>query len=338
MFKYSGADCPVCHKKFSENDDVVVCPECGAPHHRDCYIRLGHCALEDRHGTENAWQPPEQPEQRNTVDDIHCPNCGTNNPRSNSRCSVCGAPLGIYETDPNRRQEQPHSQPGQSQYTWQSGAQNPGGIPPIPPNPFTTPYGGLDPDEMIDDIPARDYVLFTGSNSYYFLPKFKDFAERKHTFIQNWAAFFFTYFYYLYRKMYGFALLVFAAFLVLSVPSAVINLATTQELLLQLGFLTEPMFNITVTNQLIIMANVFGVLTFGLRVFLGLYTNKLYYSHARNRILSIREQPSSSDQDEYCFSLARGGRTNRKLILIIVITIAALYFLSVIMLPAMMML
>ena len=29
--------CPVCDKQFKKGDDVVVCPECGAPHHRECY-------------------------------------------------------------------------------------------------------------------------------------------------------------------------------------------------------------------------------------------------------------------------------------------------------------
>ena len=345
MFKYSGASCPVCHKKFTEDDDIVVCPDCGAPHHRACYMQNGRCALADSHGSGKAWQPPEQPEQRNTVEDIHCPNCGTNNPRANERCSVCGAPLGVYETETeNGRHEQNASaQPGGNQYGWQDGqpwrnaSADRGGIPPIPPNPFTTPYGGLDPDEMIGDISARDYVLFTGSNSYYFLPKFKDFSEKKRTFVQNWAAFFFTYFYYLYRKMYGLGLLILAAFLVLSAPAAIINMSTLQDTMIQLGLITAPMFNIAVTQQLVIMANVFSALAFGLRVFLGLYTNKLYYSHARNRILAVREQPSSSEED-YCFALARAGRTNRKLILIIVITFAVLYFLSVILMTTTMML
>ena len=28
--------CPVCGETFQNGDDVVVCPECGAPHHREC--------------------------------------------------------------------------------------------------------------------------------------------------------------------------------------------------------------------------------------------------------------------------------------------------------------
>ena len=33
--------CPVCQKRFVLGDDVVVCPECGAPHHRECFEQNG---------------------------------------------------------------------------------------------------------------------------------------------------------------------------------------------------------------------------------------------------------------------------------------------------------
>ena len=59
MSNYTGYHCPVCGKAFVQGDDVVVCPDCGAPHHRECYRRLGHCALEDKHASGAQWQPQE---------------------------------------------------------------------------------------------------------------------------------------------------------------------------------------------------------------------------------------------------------------------------------------
>ena len=44
--------CPVCKKEFLENDDVVVCPECGTPHHRECYNLTGKCVNENLHGAD----------------------------------------------------------------------------------------------------------------------------------------------------------------------------------------------------------------------------------------------------------------------------------------------
>ncbi len=34
---YTGKKCPICSEKFKADDDIVVCPKCGAPYHRSCY-------------------------------------------------------------------------------------------------------------------------------------------------------------------------------------------------------------------------------------------------------------------------------------------------------------
>ena len=53
--------CPVCNNKFTDDDDVVVCPECGTPHHRDCYFSNGGCFNEEKHNsTENVSEAYKQ--------------------------------------------------------------------------------------------------------------------------------------------------------------------------------------------------------------------------------------------------------------------------------------
>lgn len=44
--------CPVCNNDFTEDDDVVFCPECGTPHHRTCWNENGKCFNENLHGTD----------------------------------------------------------------------------------------------------------------------------------------------------------------------------------------------------------------------------------------------------------------------------------------------
>ncbi len=43
--------CPVCKKQFTDDDDVVVCPDCGTPHHRECYNEIGKCFNENSHNS-----------------------------------------------------------------------------------------------------------------------------------------------------------------------------------------------------------------------------------------------------------------------------------------------
>ena len=60
---YSGESCVYCKAKLFDEDDVVYCPVCGAPHHRECYNDLGHCALEQLHGTENEYSREKELEK-----------------------------------------------------------------------------------------------------------------------------------------------------------------------------------------------------------------------------------------------------------------------------------
>lgn len=65
MSKFDNKLCPVCRSPFTENSEIVVCPECGTPHHRVCYLKNGKCGLEALHASGFVWKgflPDEQPE------------------------------------------------------------------------------------------------------------------------------------------------------------------------------------------------------------------------------------------------------------------------------------
>lgn len=52
MFLFENDKCPVCGELFKAGDDIVVCPDCGTPHHRDCYNKTHICANKKLHGTD----------------------------------------------------------------------------------------------------------------------------------------------------------------------------------------------------------------------------------------------------------------------------------------------
>lgn len=56
MFLFENDKCPVCEKEFNQGDDVVVCPECGTPHHRECYDSAKGCANKKLHNTDFKFQ------------------------------------------------------------------------------------------------------------------------------------------------------------------------------------------------------------------------------------------------------------------------------------------
>lgn len=55
MSRFDNKLCPICRKPLSEASDVVVCPVCGTPHHRACYLAKNHCGVEEYHDSGFEW-------------------------------------------------------------------------------------------------------------------------------------------------------------------------------------------------------------------------------------------------------------------------------------------
>ena len=53
--RYENNICDGCKKKFSETDDIVVCPVCGTPQHRECYEKNGECVNAALHESGFSW-------------------------------------------------------------------------------------------------------------------------------------------------------------------------------------------------------------------------------------------------------------------------------------------
>lgn len=51
---------PCMRKCVCGGDDVVTCPDCGTPHHRECYQELGKCANKNLHGTDFVFNREEE--------------------------------------------------------------------------------------------------------------------------------------------------------------------------------------------------------------------------------------------------------------------------------------
>ncbi len=88
--------CPICLAYLFEEDDVVHCPTCGAPHHRDCWQTVGRCGLEELHGTDKQYcatakeEPQEEPQE--TPQGKVCPACGEKLDEGTRFCPFCGRP------------------------------------------------------------------------------------------------------------------------------------------------------------------------------------------------------------------------------------------------------
>ena len=86
MALWTGCTCSSCNKTV-DGDDVVVCPQCGSPYHRECYEKAGKCVFTDKHGNGFEYKRPEQDIKK------RCGNCGAENDSDATVCHKCGAAL-----------------------------------------------------------------------------------------------------------------------------------------------------------------------------------------------------------------------------------------------------
>lgn len=192
MADYTGCKCPVCQQPFDAGDDVVVCPECGAPYHRACYQKNAGCLFADRHGAGFEWKPaPGEMPGRDAAGagEIPCPACGAMNPAGGLFCESCGAPL---------RAGGPRYAPGGA------ASEGPASYGPAT-APRTDPFqagGQLHPEDDLGGVKARDWAAFLGPNAGYYLANFKRMAVTGQKLAVSFSAFFFGPFYFFYRKMW----------------------------------------------------------------------------------------------------------------------------------------
>lgn len=65
--QYKNAICDGCSKPLDNEEDIVVCPVCGTPQHRECYSKEGKCVNEAKHSEGFVWQKPEPVETENSA-------------------------------------------------------------------------------------------------------------------------------------------------------------------------------------------------------------------------------------------------------------------------------
>ncbi|MEG0664340.1 MAG: RING finger protein [Clostridia bacterium] len=252
MSKFIGSICPVCEKEIQKEEEIVVCPICGAPYHRECYKIENKCLFENTLHQENKdyeLKYPEKEKKENsqtTYDEYNqCPRCGAKNPSNGIYCNVCGSPL---DTEFAKQSQQ-------------NGTQSP--FNQIPYSPFGSPFAGIDPEEEIAGEKAKDITGIVKINTQYYLPVFKLIDGKRIKYKFNFSAFLFPSVYFLYRKVWYMAIL-----------SLVITLCLNSITFIDMFYYIAtglPAFNTTQTFSTVLSALSF--FNFGYMIFCGFSAN-----------------------------------------------------------------
>lgn len=275
-----GVSCVRCHAYLFPEDDIVYCPVCGAPHHRECYNQLGHCALEEFHGTDRQYDKVKAREEEqaaaempNTGENaeglITCQMCHEKYDFALNTCPKCGAP-NIAKA-------------GGSFVNFDF-------------------LGGVPADYDIGDgITADEAKRFVAANTPRYIPKFAV-LNAKNKLSWNWLAFLFPCGWMLSRKMYKNGIIaglltVISSLFYLPFMNAINNLGTTpgetQAQIMQSIYEHLPKMGAAVIAALLAGF----VLNIAVRILSALFGDYLYKQYAISSIKTIRAESEDMDYD-----------------------------------------
>ncbi|MBR2714804.1 MAG: DUF2628 domain-containing protein [Ruminococcus sp.] len=301
---YIGNKCPVCDKYFHVGDDVVVCPECGTPHHRECYNHLRECANTSKHKDGYDYQ---QDLNNSTEDDgefIICKKCSAKNDSSAFFCSKCGNSL--------------HEIPNSQQNPYVGNNQN---TPPFSQNGTNVimfdPLAGVNPNtDLGDGVTVGETAKFVKQNTPYFITIFnniKNFSKSRF----NFCAAIFGGGYLLFRKMYKLGAIITAIQAALIVLELYINYYITSSGAFDKYF--EALYTYD-TNAAMLHFSKFSeqemsvlliyyaisVTMLVMCIVVGACANRMYFNHCKKSILKIKNTVDISENRDDILK-KRGG-------------------------------
>lgn len=254
---FIGEKCVCCGKEFEKEDDIVVCPECGSPHHRECYKKENRCANLALHSTGEKWKRSDIKTKK--AERIVCPHCGfPNNPPELDECAICGTSLRGEAKHENTTSEQEDIN--------------------IKNNT------GFNPNEDMGGATLKEISLFVGTNTFYYIPVFKRMKDLGSKISFNFSCFLFPSFYFANRKMWLWAIISALISVVFNLPVYVLAMANQ-------GVFTDNIMNVIYENQNIIeeLASMCSWGSWLVRVFMCLFANWIYFKFSVKKLRLIKK-------------------------------------------------
>ena len=274
MSRFENKLCPVCRSRFNEKAEVVVCPICGTPHHRICYLTNNKCSLEDMHDSGWTWNgmlPDEEPEKA-TAEELS---------------AVITNAVDPSEIDPHHA-EYPEGTPTydeeQRMFEEKLGEDN----------PFRELYRSLNDKEIgMDGVSMHELVAYSATSVYHYGRAFKAFRGsidgKRHKVSVNFCSGLFAPIFQFYRRMNFFG--VFA--LLLTLAPTFISVMMQDRI----TDANDPLFYSLDFARIVIM------------VLLCMFGDYFYYRHCVKSIVRFRRNyEGDTKSDEYFMALYELGK------------------------------
>ena len=253
---YEGANCLVCGKELHQDEDIVVCPDCGTPYHRGCYQESGKCVNTELHANNGSWWKQEEKhreevrreEKRQEEEE-----------QAAARARGEGGPQVFYgEIYDGIRIDS------------------------------VDPCLGLDPTEEHDGVTVLELSEFVATNRFYYLPLFRLMQKTGKRISLNFIGLLCPQMYFAYRKMWLWTLVTVFLKFFLSIPSLISYFVTTTQRSLSFVDISSSSF------AAIEKASNVGWIAFSLLC--CLFSNFMYYRFSVRKIRRIKNTAETEQE------------------------------------------
>lgn len=283
--KYTGEKCIVCGEEFKEDDELVVCPDCGTPYHKKCWPEDDICVNQALHEKGEEWKPSPKIKYGQGAETIRCMYCGTDNPAGQNFCGECGRPLRGLRAD----EERPFNNMPNMNTTPGDGEDSESGI--HGQTPLITQIK-LTAQSDLDGIKLGDFFDYIGNRSINLITNFVKFAKTGAKVSFNIVAFFFPEFYFFYRRMTKQGFLFLLLTFLLNIPTLI--------LYGQMGTLGQVFFTTSLnvkSTEFQTILDMCSLANLSLQIFAAVFANYWYYRKARKDITAIRASFGETEPD-----------------------------------------
>ena len=266
MSYYTGEECLMCKKRFTDNDDVVVCPECGTPYHRECYAKEGHCVNEALHKTHGSWMADKiEAKKAESAQKKVCRMCSFPNESDADICIKCGMKLSD-----NNNFSQTYINDRKKLIITSDSSEN---------------YYGLDVSETMDkegNITLDEMADYVKSNKLFYIAVFKRLKNASAKISLNMIAFLFPEYYFASRKMYFWSAVVFIVRFLLGIPLFLSNIV-------EYNIMSQTVVSYLQAHPISpLVSDICMYFHWVIRFVAGLAANALYYRHVIIRLKKLR--------------------------------------------------
>lgn len=305
--KYTGEKCFSCGKPFEDSDDVVVCPDCGTPYHRECFKNSGECINTKLHESGESWK--KEVVENETPEYHTCPRCYSRFDGTENQCPRCGYNIENSESSNESAFDNQNAKNLFDEFD------------------VNKQNLGFNPDENFDGAKLKEITQFVDTNTLYYIPIFKRMKDFGTKVSFNAISLFFPYFYFANRKMWLWAVVTALLSTLFNVPS-IIYLISTQET--SLPFMESiTSFIDSNSNFILNLIDACNFIDWAFRIIFCMFSNWIYFKYAVHSVNKLKNHYGGPVSPQ-CLK-TKGGVKPVNILIIGAVTVAfeiAIYFIT----------